>query len=356
MRIALLVLLLLAGSAAGQGVYITNENLAAPNTGDTRYAMSPEAPTANPSFKDYIATGFGALTYTTAFEYSVEQDFTAGGELTWRAYVSCDRPTAFRPGVPNDTNDVPTYRAELVRGTSIVATDVKYEERTCDGPSDIWEAVFTFDVAGESWAAGDLLRVNNVIWVATGPAATDAKNVHVLGGEAHLSGLTGPGLPGGADPGPVVVHENITRGFRHTFETPHDNRYILSFPVDSDMNVTFAAQVTEGSALVVLRDAAGAEIYNATWNATGGFQEAYTGQPGNWTFDVQYEGFVGVLEGNATPLPPPVHGGGNGTGGPTGTGGPGGNGTEDGGGEASPLPVWFVAAALGLAALRRRHA
>lgn len=295
---ALLLLLIFVPAAAGQGLFITDDNEAAPATGDTIYALTKAVPSADASFKAYTATGLGALTYTTAFHYT-STGITAEAPWTWTVYISCDVPTAFRVGVPNQQNDIPTMRVQLHNGLEDgdeVARAMLYEERTCDGPDDIWEAVFELDATGHTFAPGTLVRVENILWSASGGAGTDAHNVHFLGGSlAHPSGLVGAGLGDAVEPsGPVVVQENFTDSFRHTFSTPQNSTYLMHFDGLAEMAWSVNATTDAGSASAALYDGEG--IMVREWSSSeADLNETVVGAPGRWSLNVTYEGFVGEL-------------------------------------------------------------
>jgi hypothetical protein len=59
-------------------------------------------------------------------------------------------------------------------------------------------------------------------------------------------------------------------------------------------NVDQATTVTAGTAVVVIRDAAGTQVYSAGLQNNGSFQSA-TGQAGNWTIQVVLQGYSGTL-------------------------------------------------------------
>jgi hypothetical protein len=59
-------------------------------------------------------------------------------------------------------------------------------------------------------------------------------------------------------------------------------------------NVDQATTVTAGTAVVMIRDAAGIQVYSAGLQNNGSFQSA-TGQTGNWTIQVVLQGYSGTL-------------------------------------------------------------
>lgn len=59
-------------------------------------------------------------------------------------------------------------------------------------------------------------------------------------------------------------------------------------------NVDQATTVTAGTAVVVIRDAAGTQVYSAGLQNNGSFQTA-TGQTGNWNIQVVLQGYSGTL-------------------------------------------------------------
>ena len=59
-------------------------------------------------------------------------------------------------------------------------------------------------------------------------------------------------------------------------------------------NVDQATTVTAGTAVVMIRDAAGTQVYSAGLQNNGSFQSA-TGQTGNWTIQVALQGYSGTL-------------------------------------------------------------
>jgi len=59
-------------------------------------------------------------------------------------------------------------------------------------------------------------------------------------------------------------------------------------------NVDQATTVIAGSAVVMIRDAAGTQVYSAGLQTNGSFQSA-TGQAGNWTIQVVLQGYSGTL-------------------------------------------------------------
>ena len=59
-------------------------------------------------------------------------------------------------------------------------------------------------------------------------------------------------------------------------------------------NVDQATTVTAGTAVVMIRDAAGIQVYSAGLQTNGSFQSA-TGQTGNWTIEVVLQGYSGTL-------------------------------------------------------------
>ena len=59
-------------------------------------------------------------------------------------------------------------------------------------------------------------------------------------------------------------------------------------------NVDQATTVSAGSAVVMIRDAAGTQVYSAGLQTNGSFQSA-TGQTGNWTVQVVLQGYSGTL-------------------------------------------------------------
>ena len=59
-------------------------------------------------------------------------------------------------------------------------------------------------------------------------------------------------------------------------------------------NIDQATTVTAGSAILVIKDAAGTQIYSAGLQNNGSFQSA-TGQTGNWTIQLTLQQFSGTL-------------------------------------------------------------
>lgn len=59
-------------------------------------------------------------------------------------------------------------------------------------------------------------------------------------------------------------------------------------------DVDQATTVTAGTAVVVLKDAAGTQVYSAGLQNNGSFHAA-TGQTGNWTIQVTLQGYSGTI-------------------------------------------------------------
>ena len=59
-------------------------------------------------------------------------------------------------------------------------------------------------------------------------------------------------------------------------------------------NIDQATTVNAGTAILVIRDAAGTQIYSAGLQNNGSFQSA-TGQVGNWSIQVILQGYSGTI-------------------------------------------------------------
>lgn len=59
-------------------------------------------------------------------------------------------------------------------------------------------------------------------------------------------------------------------------------------------NIDQATTVTAGTAVIIIKDSAGTQIYSAGLQNNGSFQSA-TGQTGNWTIQVVLQGYSGTI-------------------------------------------------------------
>lgn len=295
-----------ATSDAG-AIYLTDELVSDPLGGaGTRVLKAvAEAPADDASEKAYVAFSFFQLTYTTQFEYEVQQDTVLTGPIHAKIYVSCDLPAAFRPGVEGEQSS--SAFNLLVDGTEIAGDARVDDAMTCTGPSDVIELDYEVDAAGTELEAGDLLQADFLIWVTSGPAfAVD--HVHILvGSTTHPSGLTGAGLPGG-DALPETIQDELTGTtgqVNHAFDDATSETYIYNWTTNlAETRIVGNASATNGTAQVIVRDGVGAELVNATvttegWNETLDVE----GEPGNWTIHIAYADYAGRLEVTIGPVP-----------------------------------------------------
>jgi hypothetical protein len=286
---------------AAQGIFMTDELVSTTNAGATVYTLSEATPAREEFGKAYTASAFGALAYTTTWAYTVGTAFVVEDVMTGTAFISCDTEVAFRPGNNNAQNPVPTARMEFTKGGTVLQTVNLFSTRTCDGPSDIWEAVFEADaLAGTDFPAGSQFGLNLILWVATGNPGSGAENVYVMtGSNAFPSGASGAGLPGGAQPdlAPATVFQNITDGFGHSFGSMQNASFAFNFTANGTTEFSLDANITSGLVNLTIVDAGGAELFNATVE-NGTSVMALDGANGNWTMFVAYDNFIGAFAVN----------------------------------------------------------
>lgn len=359
-RSLLLVSLLLLLPVAQGGVYATDELVAAPAAGTVLYTATDVVPSGDP-VKVYLAASTGALTYTTQFDYAVTAPFSTSGVLPFTAYITCDTQTALRPGSQNGVNDLSTARAVLMKNGGEVSQASLYSLRTCDGPDDIWEAVFELASGDTAFAPGDTLNLQLLVWAPNGAPGSGAENMHVLVGGAFPTGVTGSGLPGGETvaAAPQVVHANLTGEsalVEHDWATSRNDTFVYNWTApagNTRLNVSAAPE--RGNVTVTVEDAGG-ELFNQTLSAAGNVTALLAGG-GNWTVTLAYDDYVGTLRLSAEDEPsfpsqpddetPPD---GNETGGPDG------NGTSDGNDSPGPgLAALLGVLGAAVAVVRRRR-
>lgn len=343
-----LVIALPAVSAKG-AVFLTGENMSG-STDNIRYDAGASAPEGG---KAYAAFGQGATTYTTFFDYAVGEDL-APGAVQAVAYLSCDVPTIYRPASP----DRPTATVNLLKGETQVASASLESTRTCDGPDDVWEAAFDLDATSATYAPGDTMTLEFLVWWATPPPG-EGQNGHFLVGGEQASGLYGPGLPGDpalASPASETVHGTFDGAIDHDFSNATDASYVLNTTVDGPQDMHLAVAPESGSVAVRVRGEQG-ELFNATYDEPEELNATLDGATGAWSVEIGYAAYTGSLRLSFA-APPPEPSGNTTT---TETGGPGGNTTDDGsgnetaGGEESPaLPVVAVIVVVVAFVVRRR--
>lgn len=352
-----LALLLVPLASAQGGVYVTDELVAAPEAGTTVYKATDAVPSGDP-VKVYLATSTGLLTYTTQFDYAVTGALATSGTLPFTVYITCDTQTVLRPGSQNGANDVATARAVFLRNGAEVSQASLFSLRTCDGPDDIWEAVFELDSGDTAFAPGDLLSVQLLVWAPNGAPGTGAENMHVLVGGAFPTGITGEGLPGAVvAAGPRVVQGNLTGEsalVQHDWATTRNDTFVYNWTApagNTRLNVSAAPE--RGNVTVTVEDAGG-ELFNQTLSTPGNVTALLAGG-GDWTITVSYDGYVGTLRLSAEdepsfPSQEPAAPDGNETGEPDG------NGTADGN-DSPGLGVVVLLGVLGaaVAVVRRRR-
>lgn len=296
-----------AATADAGSIYFTEEVVSDPLAGAGTRVMKAvaQAPADDTSEKAYVAFSFFQLTYTTQFEYEVQEDTVLTGPIHAKIYVSCDLPAAFRPGVEGEQSS--SAFNLLVDGTEIAGDARVDDAMTCTGPSDVIELHYEVDATGTELEAGDLLQADFLIWVTSGPALA-VDHVHILvGSTTHPSGLTGPGLPGG-DSAPQTIQDELTgetADVSHAFDNATTATYQYNWTTDlTEARIVANASATNGTAQVTVRDGAGDERVNVTvttdgWNETLDIEAA----AGNWTVEIGYTDFVGSLDLAIGPIP-----------------------------------------------------
>ncbi len=352
-----LCLLLLLPSVGAQGIFPTDILVAAPANSTVVYEATDAAPPADAQ-KVYLATSTLAASFTTQWDYFVSEAFVASGALSLTFYISCDLETVMRPGVDNPANPVATARGLLAKDGTVLGQANLFSIRTCDGPDDVWEAVFQVDGADTAFAPGNVLNLQLIIWGPNGAPGTGLENFFIYAGGAYPSGLTGASLPGGAIvvAGPEIVHGNLTgpeATIEHDWATSRNTIFAYNWTApEGNVSVDLAVAPAQGNVTVTILDAAGTELHNATFGAATNETLSLAG--GNWTLRVAYDDFVGTfrLFADAMPemvpvTPPPV---GNETTPPPADN----NGTATDNG-APGLPVVLLMAAMAGVAVRRRR-
>ncbi len=301
-------LLLLMPSAGAQGIFATETLTSTTNAGPIHY----DAVAANPlaDNKAYLATNTGGAGYATQWNYPIKEAFIASGEYALTFYISCDTQSVIRFGADNPANPVASARATLTKDEVVINQANLFAFRTCDGPDDIWEAVFTVDGADTPFVPGNVLNLQLLLWGPNGAPGTGAENFFVYTGTTYPSGITGAGLPGGAIEiaAPEVVYGNLTgpnATIEHDWASSRNSTFVYNWtaPV-GNVSVELGAAPTQGNASVLIRDAEGVELHNATYGAAMNETLALTG--GNWTIQIAYEDYVGTLRLFAEAMPEPI--------------------------------------------------
>ncbi len=349
--ILIVALVLAAPTAAAQGaVYFSAADMSG-STNTIRYSATDVMPAEG---KAYSAFGQGGTTYATAFDYKVLGALSPGA-IEVKASMSCERPTVYRPDTTSDVRR-PTATAALMKGTTTIASASLGSLRTCDGPDDVWEAVFPMDASAGTFVAGDTLTIQMSVWWLTPPPGP-AQNAYFIVGGAKASGAFGPGLPG--DPAlvvPDVIMADLNGTIDHSFDEATSRSYRFEYNASGSQNITFNTTINGGSVFVEILDADGTSLFNAT---EGAFTGVLNGTAGNWTINIDYTDFAGHLTLGLSPFVAPSEPGtGTGTNTATGTNatttdGPDGNGTANPGEKSPGLPIILVLAALFL--VRRRQ-
>ncbi len=338
----LCIVLLLAPLAAGQTMYATNEQLSG-GTSNIDYAASAVAPEAG---KAYAAFGQGATTYTTAFEGHFDQDYLAG-EWTVQLFLSCDRPTAYRP--TTTTNEYrPSVKATVFVNTDAVG-DVFGEStlRTCDGPSDVWALELPIE-SSIAPMAGNKFRMEVNIWWSNPPPG-DAQNGYFLVGGDQPSGLTGL-IAAQSGPERQLINTTLSGDFAPVFSNATHATYNVTFAAAQGQELRLAVGGSNGTAAIDVFGNGTVYSRNGTaWNDT------VVLDAGSYYALVNLTGYVGSLRlGVHDPAPlPSEDGAGNETAAPE-PDAPeeGSSPVED---EGKAIPVGPVALVALLVAARRRR-
>lgn len=354
MRVLVWALVLLLPTASAD-LFATNEEIST-GVNNVEYAFGGAA-----DGKAYAAFGQAATTYTTSFVGALAADHAPG---TWDVHIhlSCDRPTAYRPTSTAETYR-PTLSATLLVGGAQVG--VGYGEstaRTCDGPDDIWELTFPFDVTEATRAAGTEVRLDVNVWWLNTPPGQGQNGYFVLGAEAtRISGMA----LADAGPGTAEPIQGPLNGTELMFTEPTSATYHLWHNATASQQLTVLG-AGPGAAIQVL-DAAGELLYNASMAANE--TALLNGTAGNWTVVVALVDFVGDLQVDLAPHAAQSGGDPNapndasqpveGTAGGAPDGSMSGNSTTDEPGsepaeDAPGLPLAAVLALLAFAARRRR--
>lgn len=283
-------------------LFFTDEVLARPlgNAGTKVLAMTDVAPVDAEAKHAYVAFGFFQLTYTTQFDYEVSEAMTLSGPAVATFHISCDLPTATRPGV--DGQQVSSRAVLLKDGSEISSTERVDDAALCTGSSDVLTLVYELDSAGTEFDAGDTLNVQLILWAAALPDdAVD--HVYILvDSTEYPSGIRGEGLPGGAGGAePVTVEESIEGpavDLALTFDNATTGSHTYNWTTDLEsIDVAYEGHASNGTANLTILAPGGKEAVSAPLapgervNGTA----RVTADPGNWTIQLDLSAFEGEL-------------------------------------------------------------
>jgi hypothetical protein len=307
------------------------------------YALTAVAPTAAAGSK-VKQLGVFASSCTVEFEYVTPTAFTLGASGEAKLYISCDQPTAIRPGSNNGVNNVASVRVTLQKNGQDVSANPVYltgaTDLACTGSTDILAVTVPVNTANAAYEAGDKLSLKAIVWWANPNGATVQQGYYVVYGTGQPSGFTAPGLPSGAatSAGGETIYRNVTAAvFDESVEgnVSSDTYHYNWTQGPANATVTYNATGT-GNATLIVTDASGAEVANQTVAAPGnGTLQIANATAGNWTVRYVLENLTGTFTARIA-VPPAGNGTGNGTGGDgSGTGtstgtGTGGSGTSTG--------------------------